>query len=185
MKLNGEQVVPAGQLRAWEALNDPEVLKQCIPGCDGIVLDGENAYKVGMSARIGPISAKFNGKLRVFDIVAPVSYSLEFEGQGGVAGFGKGIAAVRLDSIEENETKMIYTVEAVIGGKLAQVGARLIDSATKKLSDEFFGNLTALLKKSAEPHDDISPDGDHPEVASAWRRLFKRDASPISKKEAL
>ena len=145
MQLGGEQMVPAGQRRTWQALNDPEVLRQCIPGCEAIVPAEEaNAYRVDMAAKIGPVNARFKGKLRLLDIDAPRSYRLEFEGQGGAAGFGKGKAAVRLEP-EGNQTKLHYSVEASVGGKLAQVGSRLIESAARKLSEEFFGKFNKVL----------------------------------------
>jgi carbon monoxide dehydrogenase subunit G len=145
MQLGSEQVVPAGQERTWQALNDPEILRQCIPGCEAIVpADEPDAYRVEMAAKIGPVSAKFKGKLRLLDIQAPDSYRLEFEGQGGAADFGKGKAAVRLEPMGP-QTKLHYSVDASVGGKLAQVGSRLIESAARKLSEDFLGKFNAVL----------------------------------------
>lgn len=175
MQLIGEQRVPADQQTTWEALNDPEVLRQCIPGCDAITEDGEHAYRVDMSVRIGPVSAKFKGKLRLLDIQAPTSYSLEFEGQGGAAGFGKGTAAVRLEP-EADATRLTYTVDASIGGKLAQVGARLIEAAARKLSDDFFGKFNALMQQGAGDTAAVEPnDGD---TVPRWKRLFRKEGAP-------
>jgi carbon monoxide dehydrogenase subunit G len=140
MEMKGEQLVPAPQKTVWEALNDPEVLKACVPGCESITLTGENEYQVLMVARVGPVSAKFKGKLTLSDIKPPESYSLSFEGQGGAAGFAKGGAHVNL-SKQGLMTKLAYDVKASVGGKLAQIGSRLVDAAAKKVADDFFKNF--------------------------------------------
>ena len=140
MEMSGEQLIPASQQTVWDALNDPEMLKACVPGCEAIEPTGENAYQVLMVARVGPVSAKFKGKLTLSDIRPPESYSLAFEGQGGAAGFAKGGAQVRL-SPENGKTKLHYDVKASVGGKLAQIGSRLVDAAAKKVADDFFRNF--------------------------------------------
>ena len=140
MEMKGEQLVPATQQATWEALNDPQVLKACVPGCESITPACDNAYEVLMVARVGPVSAKFKGKLTLSDIVPPQSYSLSFEGQGGAAGFAKGGAQVRLAG-EGSSTKLSYDVKANVGGKLAQIGSRLVDAAAKKVADDFFRNF--------------------------------------------
>jgi uncharacterized protein len=139
--MTGEQLIPASQQDTWRALNDPEVLRACVPGCESITKVNENEYQVQMTAKVGPVSAKFRGRLSLFDIKAPTSYSLAFEGQGGAAGFAKGAAQVRL-SPQENQTRLAYDVKANVGGKLAQIGSRLVDAAAKKVADEFFRNFT-------------------------------------------
>jgi uncharacterized protein len=139
--MTGEQLIPASQQETWRALNDPEVLRACVPGCESITKVNENEYQVQMTAKVGPVSAKFRGRLSLFDIKAPTSYSLAFEGQGGAAGFAKGAAQVRL-SAQENQTRLAYDVKANVGGKLAQIGSRLVDAAAKKVADEFFRNFT-------------------------------------------
>ncbi|HEX9433653.1 MAG TPA: carbon monoxide dehydrogenase subunit G [Burkholderiales bacterium] len=144
MEMSGEQLIPAPQKAVWEALNDPAVLKACVPGCESIELTGENEYLVLMVARVGPVSAKFRGKLILSDIKPPTSYALTFEGQGGPAGFAKGGAQVRLAS-EGNATKLSYDVKASVGGKLAQIGSRLVDAAAKKVADDFFRNFNAKV----------------------------------------
>jgi hypothetical protein len=144
MEMSGEQLIPAPQKAVWEALNDPAVLKACVPGCESIVLTGENEYLVLMVARVGPVSAKFKGKLILSDIKPPTSYALTFEGQGGPAGFAKGGAQVRLAG-EGNATKLSYDVKASVGGKLAQIGSRLVDAAAKKVADDFFRNFNAKV----------------------------------------
>lgn len=135
--MNGQQTVPLSQERTWEALNDTAMLKQCIPGCDSLEQVAENQYQLTMSQRIGPVSAKFKGLMTLQDVDAPRTYTMVFEGQGGVAGFAKGQATVTL-SPEGEATLLSYTVKAMIGGKLAQLGARLIDGVARKLADEFF-----------------------------------------------
>ena len=136
----GEQLIPASQQDTWNALNDPAVLKACVPGCESIEPIGENEYQVLMVARVGPVSAKFKGKLTLSDINPPQSYSIAFEGQGGAAGFAKGSAQVSL-VFENNQTKLLYNVKANVGGKLAQIGSRLVDAAAKKVADDFFKNF--------------------------------------------
>src|SRR5678809_547870 len=140
MEMTGEQLIPAPQQAVWDALNDPEMLKACVPGCESIEPAGENTYQVLMVARVGPVSAKFKGKLTLSDIKPPQSYSIAFEGQGGAAGFAKGGAQVRL-SPEGSGTRLAYDVKASVGGKLAQIGSRLIDAAAKKVADDFFRNF--------------------------------------------
>ena len=135
--MNGQQIVPLSQQRTWEALNDTAMLKQCIPGCDSLEQVADNQYQLAMTAKIGPVSAKFKGLMTLQDVEAPRAYTMVFEGQGGVAGFAKGQAAVHLT--EEGETTVLaYTVKAMIGGKLAQLGARLIDGVARKLAEDFF-----------------------------------------------
>src|ERR687895_1852788 len=128
MEMTGEQLIAASQQETWKALNDPQVLKECVPGCESITLVNENEYQVQMTARVGPVSAKFRGRLSLSDIKPPQSYSLAFEGQGGPAGFAKGGAHVRLTPVNAQETKLSYDVKANVGGKLAQIGSRLVDA---------------------------------------------------------
>ena len=135
--MNGQQIVPLSQQRTWDALNDTAMLKQCIPGCDSLDQVAENQYQLTMTSKIGPVSAKFKGLMTLQDVDAPRAYTMVFEGQGGVAGFAKGRAAVAL-APEENSTRLSYSVKANIGGKLAQLGARLIDGVARKLADDFF-----------------------------------------------
>jgi len=144
MEMKGEQLLPAPQQTVWKALNDPEVLKACVPGCESITPAGDNAYEVLMVARVGPVSAKFKGKLTLSDINPPNSYSISFEGQGGAAGFAKGGAQVQLNA-EDGKTKLVYQAKANVGGKLAQIGSRLVDAAAKKVADEFFKNFNAKV----------------------------------------
>jgi carbon monoxide dehydrogenase subunit G len=151
MEMTGEQLVPASQEITWNALNDPEVLKACVPGCESIERISGNDFQVLMVARVGPVSAKFKGKLSLSDIKPPTSYSISFEGQGGAAGFAKGSASVRL-SPENSATRLSYDVKANVGGKLAQIGSRLVDGAARKVADDFFRNFNEKLS-AAKPAD--------------------------------
>ena len=144
MEMTGEQLIPVPQQRVWEGLNDPEVLKACIPGCETIEKVSDSEYRVAMTAAVGPVKAKFNGKLLLADLNPPTSYTLSFEGSGGAAGFGKGGAQVAL-APEGAGTKLSYKATAQIGGKLAQVGSRLIDGVAKKMADEFFQRFNLQL----------------------------------------
>ncbi|HTJ94916.1 MAG TPA: carbon monoxide dehydrogenase subunit G [Pararobbsia sp.] len=144
--MNQSQVLPVSQQQAWDALNDPDVLRQCIPGCESIERAGDNEYALAMVAAIGPVKARFQGKLQIEDHVPPRSYKLAFNGQGGAAGFGKGTAEVTLTPLEAGNTQLDYAVHAQVGGKIAQIGSRLIDSAARKLAGEFFSAFDALLR---------------------------------------
>ncbi len=143
MELTSTRTVPAPVDTVWAALNDPETLKGCVPGCETIEPDGENAYRVAMAAKVGPVSAKFAGRLQLADIDPPRSYTLSFDGQGGAAGFAKGEARVTLAAVENGAaTALSYTVKAQVGGKLAQIGSRLVDGAAAKLADDFFARFS-------------------------------------------
>jgi len=145
MEMTGEQLIPVSQDKVWRGLNDPEVLKACIAGCEAIDKVSDNEYKVTIVASVGPVKAKFAGKLLLSDLNPPNSYSLSFEGSGGAAGFGKGGAQVSLKS-EGSSTRLSYSAKASVGGKLAQVGSRLIDGVARKMADDFF---TAFNEKLA------------------------------------
>jgi uncharacterized protein len=137
MEMVGERTIPTERNKVWESLNDPQVLKECIPGCESIEGGEHGEYRVKLVAVIGPIKAKFSGKMTLTDLDPPNAYRILFEGQGGPAGFAKGEAAVRLEPAGP-ATRMTYDVKAQVGGKIAQVGARLIDGVAKKVADEFF-----------------------------------------------
>jgi hypothetical protein len=144
MELTGERILPLPRERVWEALNDPEILKMSVPGCESLERVDDTHYKVVMAAAVGPVKARFNGKLALTDLRAPEAYSLSFEGSGGAAGFGKGTAHVEL-APEGDGTRLVYRANAQVGGRLAQVGARLIDGVAKKMAEEFFGRFTEAL----------------------------------------
>jgi carbon monoxide dehydrogenase subunit G len=144
MEMSSTRVVPAPVEATWEALNDPAFLKDCIPGCESIEKTGDNQYKVVMAAKVGPVNARFNGRMTLSDLDPPRSYSMAFEGQGGAAGFAKGTAHVVL-APSATGTDMTYRVAAQVGGKLAQIGSRLVDGAAKKVADDFFGAFVTRI----------------------------------------
>ena len=144
MDLTGEYTIPAPRQTVWEALNDPDVLRACIPGCESLEKLSDTEMTATVVTKIGPVKAKFTGEVRLENINAPVSYTIAGEGKGGIAGFAKGGADVALEEVPEG-TKLSYAVKAQIGGKLAQLGSRLIDSTVKKLADQFFQNFTDTL----------------------------------------
>lgn len=147
MDMQGERVLAVTREQAWAALNDPEVLKLCIPGCEKIEATGEHAYAVTNALKIGPVSAKFNGKIQLSDVNPPESYTLGFEGQGGAAGFGKGQAQVRLAPQGEGHCQLSYNVNAQVGGKIAQVGQRLIDGVARSMAEDFFRKFDEELQR--------------------------------------
>jgi carbon monoxide dehydrogenase subunit G len=149
MEMNGSREVPASVDATWNALNDPEVLKACIAGCESIDKVSDNEYKVAMTARVGPVSAKFSGRITLNDIVPPKSYTIKFDGQGGAAGFAGGEAQVELLPAGSG-TRIDYKAKAQVGGKLAQIGSRLVDGAAAKVADDFFGRLVEHLGGSKE-----------------------------------
>ena len=139
MELKGERTLPADQTTAWAALTDVELLKLCIPGCESITaVEGGNRYEILMVAAVGPVKSKFKGTLEMADIVAPESYTLKFDGSGGAAGFARGQAQVRLVPQGAQQTQLAYVANAQVGGRLAQVGSRLIDAAAGATADKFF-----------------------------------------------
>jgi len=145
MDMNGEQVINAPQALVWKALNDPDMLRASIPGCQELERTGENGFEATVKAKVGPVSAKFAGVVELLDINEPESYRISGEGKGGVAGFASGSADVRLLPDGETTTLM-YTVNAKVGGKLAQIGSRLIDSAAKKMANQFFTKFSENLE---------------------------------------
>lgn len=151
MKLEGQKTIAAPIERTWAALNDPAILQASIAGCESLELTGENEYAAALKLRIGPVNARFKGRLKLSDIVAPNSYRIAFEGQGGAAGFGKGTADVRLEPDGENATLLSYVAEAQVGGKIAQIGSRLIDAAAAKVAGDFFDAFEARLATYGPP----------------------------------
>ena len=141
MELSNTRTVPLPRPVVWAALNDPAVLKDCLPGCESLEPDGEHAWRVVMAARVGPVSARFNGRMSMADIQEPETYTLQFDGQGGAAGFARGDARVTLKPLAGDQTEMSYVAKAQIGGKLAQIGSRLVDGAAAKMADDFFARF--------------------------------------------
>lgn len=140
MEMTGSVTLAATPLQVWEWLNEPEVLKACILGCEELEQLGEGEYRATVRLKIGPISARFKGKVHFADVNAPQSFRLIGEGEGGVAGFAKGAADVRL-SEQENACELSYDAKAQVGGKIAQMGTRLLQGVANKLADQFFANL--------------------------------------------
>lgn len=190
MDMHGERRIPAPRAIVWEKLNDPETLKGCIPGCESIDRLSDTEFTAKVVARVGPVRASFAGKITLSDIDPPAGYTISGEGQGGVAGFARGGAKVMLAD-EGSETVLSYDVQAQVGGKLAQIGSRLVDAAAKKVADDFFRNFnqkvgaaqggedtTVVIKPplEGEEHDEhgkpIPRDPELPEVSNTKLMLF-------------
>ena len=148
MQMNDSQRIPAPKENVWAALNDPAVLKQCIPGCQSLEMTAPNEMSATVVIKVGPVKATFGGKVTLSDLDPPNSYRITGEGSGGIAGFAKGGATVRLESESADVTILHYEVDAQIGGKLAQLGGRLIDSTSKKLAGEFFASFGEVVGKA-------------------------------------
>ena len=146
MTMAGAVALPADRARVWDALNDPGMLKRSIPGCQELDRTGENGFTATAKVSVGPVKATFKGNVTLSDIDAPNGYTISGEGQGGVAGFAKGGAKVRLTDAEGGGTLLNYDVEAQVGGKIAQLGGRLINGVAKKYADEFFANFAKSLE---------------------------------------
>jgi carbon monoxide dehydrogenase subunit G len=164
MRMSGEQRIPAAQQVVWEALNDPEVLRRSIPGCESVERIGDNEFSAAVTAKIGPVKARFNGKITLGDIDPPRGYRLTGEGEGGAAGFARGAATVMLEP-DGDATRLKYKVEATVGGKLAQLGSRLVDAAARKMADDFFTRFNDIVSTGAAPPSEIIPEIG-PETAS-------------------
>ena len=147
MQLTNQQTLPVSQAQAWEALNDTTLLQQAIPGCERLTPIGDNQYEVLITAAIGPVKAKFKGKLQLDNLQPPTSYTLRFEGQGGAAGHGKGNAEIKLESTGPRTTVLHYSANATVGGKIAQIGSRLVDMAAQKMATEFFASFNTKLQE--------------------------------------
>lgn len=167
MDMNGSHRIPAKREIVWAALNDPDILKACIPGCDSLDMTSDTEMTAAVTSKIGPVKAKFKGAVTLTDIKPPESYTITGEGKGGVAGFAKGSAKVNLAE-EGDETVLTYEAKAQVGGKLAQLGSRLIDSTAKKMAEEFFTSFSE--KVGGGPTDDGAPELD-PGVAEEAKRI--------------
>lgn len=144
MEMTGQQLVPLPQEQTWQALNDTDILRECVPGCESLEKISDTQYQLTMRSKIGPVSARFKGVMTLEDVDRPHGYTMVFEGQGGVAGFAKGKASVAL-APEGEATRLSYAVKAMVGGKLAQLGARLIDGVARKMADDFFKDFNAYV----------------------------------------
>jgi len=164
MEMTGEHRLPMPREAVWQALNDPDVLSRCIPGCESLEKTAENAFNARVAAKVGPVKARFSGTVQLTDIEPPERYTLTGEGKGGAAGFAKGQASVTLVD-DGGGTILSYRVKADVGGKLAQLGGRLINGAAQKMASQFFDNLGASLDAAAKP---AAPEGAAPsEVVTA------------------
>jgi uncharacterized protein len=146
MTMKGEVSLPADRETVWRKLNDPEILKACIPGCQTLDKTGENGFQAVVKLKVGPVSATFKGSVELSDLDPPNGYRISGQGEGGIAGFAKGGASVRLADADGGGTLLTYDVEANVGGKIAQLGARLIDGVAKKNADTFFANFAEQVK---------------------------------------
>ena len=169
MKLNGENIIQASRIQVWDALNDPSVLKETIPGAQSVDQSSDDEFKAVVEIKIGPVKAKFTGKINLSDVNPPNGYKIIGQGQGGAAGFAKGSAVVTLTELDPETTKLVYEVDAQVGGKLAQVGQRLIQSASKSLADQFFNNLQEYFNGDSDDIEDKQP---APELGPPTRNVF-------------
>ena len=144
MEMSGEYTIPAPREKVWAALNDAGILQQCIPGAETVEQTADDAFEATVKAKVGPVSARFKGKVKLTNIDAPNGYTISGEGSGGAAGFAKGSADVALEDAADGGTRLSYTVKAQVGGKLAQIGQRFIDSTASKMSEEFFSNFSKI-----------------------------------------
>ncbi|WP_407165974.1 SRPBCC family protein [Bradyrhizobium sp. ORS 111] len=159
MQMNDIQRIPAPKEKVWAALNNPDVLRQCIPGCQSLEMSSPTEMTATVVLKVGPVKATFGGKVTLSDLDPPNSYRISGEGSGGVTGFAKGGAVVRLEPESSDVTVLHYDVDAQIGGKLAQLGARLIDSTARKLAGEFFESFAVVVAGPAEPPEQANGGG--------------------------
>ena len=150
MELTGDKLIPASIDKTWAALNDPEVLKACVAGCETLERTGDDAFTAVVAMKVGPVSARFKGNLKMTNIAPPNGYTINFDGQGGVAGFARGTARITLAS-EGSGTRLTYTADTKIGGKLAQMGTRLVEGAARSMANDFFGRFSGLLGDAGAP----------------------------------
>lgn len=149
MEMTGSIRVPADRVRVWAALNDPDILRQCIPGCERVDRTGDQEFDAAVRAKVGPVSARFTGKVTLSDLNPPESYTIAGQGSGGAAGFAKGSAQVRLSADGAAGTVVDYVVTAQVGGKLMQIGSRLIDATARKYADDFFTKFNEVVGGAA------------------------------------
>jgi len=168
MDMTGEYRIPAPRDKVWAALNDPETLKASLPGCEALERTADGDFAATVVAKVGPVRAKFKGQVTLSDLNPPESYRISGEGKGGAAGFAKGGAQVRLAEDGAEATVLTYTAQADVGGKLAQLGSRLIDATAKKMADEFFDNFRQQLTPAPEPETpEAAPAAEPSEAAPA------------------
>lgn len=164
MELTGEQRLPVARERVWAALLDTETLRAAIPGCEAVTHEGDGRYSVSVVAAVGPVKARFKGRLQQQDLQPPRRYTLSFDGDGGMAGFAKGSADVELTEADGDSTVLAYRAQAQIGGRLAQIGSRLVDATAARMSQQFFERLTAVITAPPQP---AAPPEAAPQAAAA------------------
>lgn len=167
MDMSGEYRIPAPRERVWQALNDPEILKQAIPGCEEMVKKSDTEFEARVLAKVGPVTARFTGAVTLGDLNPPESYTISGEGKGGAAGFARGGARVWLIEDGTGVTILRYQAQADVGGKLAQIGSRLIQGTAKKMADEFFGRFSEIVaarEAAAAPPPEAAPAAAAPEA---------------------
>jgi carbon monoxide dehydrogenase subunit G len=174
MKMTGEEIIAAPRQVVWDALNDPDVLKQCITGCEEIKKKSDTELEAKVTAKVGPVKASFVGAVKLSKLNPPRSYVISGEGKGGVAGFAKGGATVQLSDTAEGHTKLSYDVDAQVGGKLAQIGSRLIDSTAKKMATDFFKKFNKVVSELAQG---AGTEGKSKPAAKKTRRQTKKSAA--------
>ncbi|MEM7041321.1 MAG: carbon monoxide dehydrogenase subunit G [Pseudomonadota bacterium] len=175
MDMSGEYQIAAPREKVWEGLNDPETLRASIPGCQSLEKTGDNAFSAKVVAKVGPVKATFGGDVTLSNINPPESYTISGEGKGGAAGFAKGGADVKLADDGEGGTILTYTAKADVGGKLAQLGSRLIDGTSKKMADEFFSNFREQVAPTKES--EVASEAEPTPAASTPAAVSARDDS--------
>lgn len=179
MEMSGEELINAPRASVWKALNDPEILKQAIPGCQEIEKDSDTSFTATVKVKIGPVKANFKGAVTLSNIDEPNGYTISGEGKGGAAGFGKGGADITLTD-SDGGTLLKYDVKASVGGKMAQIGSRLIDSTAKKLAGEFFASFNDLVSSSAEAAETSETEAIAEEIIEAAEVIENPDVSPAA-----
>jgi carbon monoxide dehydrogenase subunit G len=176
MNLSGSRIIAADRAAVWAALNDPDVLKACIPGCQAMQGAPETGYEATVVQKVGPVKATFKGAVTLSNVVAPASCTITGEGKGGAAGFAKGSADLRLADAGGG-TELNYDVEASVGGKLAQIGSRIIDGFARKMADQFFERFQQAVEAPPAPEDTtdsqagaVAPETDPPTKKKNWLR---------------
>jgi carbon monoxide dehydrogenase subunit G len=186
MKMSGEEIIAAPRQVVWDALNDPEVLKQCITGCEEIKKKSDTEMEAKVTAKVGPVKASFVGAMKLSKLNPPRSYVISGEGKGGMAGFAKGGATVQLSDTADGQTKLSYDVDAQVGGKLAQIGSRLIDSTAKKMAADFFKKFNKVVSDRAQAAGAEEKSKPAAKKSAAKKSAAKKSAAkkPAAKKAA-
>ena len=173
MQMTDERIIAAPPAVVWAALFDPEVLKACVPGCEELTGSAETGYSATVVQKVGPVKATFHGEVTMQDVIAPESCRLVGEGKGGAAGFAKGEAHVHLAATEDGQTKLTYTVDAKVGGKLAQLGSRIVDGFARKMAADFFTRFQETVEGPAEEPAPETDENMPAEKPKGWiKRVF-------------